>query len=143
MSPQEHYLRTHLQPLILREYAGLLKPEHLVFQQTRKDFSGDITLVLFGPAKRLSMNPLAFGERTRIFLGTLSFEGQPLVESSEIVQGFLNISLSAHFWMHAHQEGVDLHPTYLEKSCWWSSLLPIPTSRCTLDISETFFWGWP
>ncbi|MBM3918057.1 MAG: arginine--tRNA ligase [Sphingomonadales bacterium] len=105
MSPQEHYLRTHLQPLILREYAGLLKPEHLVFQQTRKDFSGDITLVLFGPAKRLSMNPLAFGERTRIFLGTLSFEGQPLVESSEIVQGFLNISLSAHFWMHAHQEG--------------------------------------
>lgn len=105
MSPQENYLRTHLQPLILHEFAGQLDPEHLVFQQTRKDFVGDITLVLFGPAKRLSMNPVAFGAHVRTCLNTLSFGGLPLVVNSEIVQGFLNISLSAHFWMHAHREG--------------------------------------
>lgn len=105
MSPQELYLRTHLQPLILQKFAGQLAPEHLVFQQTRKDFSGDITLVLFGPAKRLSMNPVAFGEQVRICLQALSFGGGPLATSSEIVQGFLNISLSANFWLNAHREG--------------------------------------
>ncbi len=105
MSPQEHYLRKHLQPLILQKFAGQLAPEHLVFQQTRKDFKGDITLVLFGPAKRLLMNPVDFGEQIRTLLETLSFGDRPLVVASDIVQGFLNISLSADFWMQAHREG--------------------------------------
>lgn len=105
MSPQEQYLRSHLQPLILREYADVLQPEHLVFQQTRKEFAGDITLVLFGPAKRVGISPVAFGEQIRGLLHTLIFEGKPLADHSEIVQGFLNITLCPPFWMQAHPTG--------------------------------------
>jgi len=104
MSPQELYLRTQLQPYIQQEFAGQLEPDHLVFQQTRKDFPGDITLVLFGPAKRLGISPLAFGEQIQAFLGKLRFEEHPLLVSSQIIQGFLNISLSAHYWMKAHRD---------------------------------------
>lgn len=70
-----------------------------VFQQTRKEFSGDVTLVIFGFTKLLGLSPAAIGESFGAELAKLQFNNQPLVTATNLVQGFLNISLSDAYWL--------------------------------------------
>ncbi|MFN3528367.1 MAG: arginine--tRNA ligase [Bacteroidia bacterium] len=72
---------------------------NLVFQQTRKEFEGDITLVIFGLTKLLKKSPPQVGDEMTALLKEIIFEGQPLLKGTQLVQGFLNISLSDAYWL--------------------------------------------
>lgn len=64
--------------------------EQLVFQATRKEFKGDVTLVVFGLAKAVGKNP----EETGRILGEHLVERCDLVSSYNVVKGFLNLEIS-------------------------------------------------
>ena len=60
------------------------------FQATRKDFDGDITIVVFPFLKLIKENPIAIGTKLGNYLQDKLFE----ISSFNVVQGFLNIVLS-------------------------------------------------
>lgn len=75
----------------------------LAIQETRKDFEGDFTLVTF-PLTRYKLGaPHQIGET----LGTLLQERLPYVSGFNVVKGFLNLSLSADFWLNFLSEYQD------------------------------------
>ena len=71
-----------------------VEPESLSIQETRKEFEGDFTLVVFPLTKFKLGNPVEIGKKI----------GEKLVEQVEeiagfnVIKGFLNISLSDSFW---------------------------------------------
>ena len=69
-------------------------------QTTRKEFEGDITLVAFPLLKTSRKSP----EATATEIGGYIKENEPMVESFNVVKGFLNIKLSEEFWKNVFTE---------------------------------------
>ncbi len=67
----------------------------LQFQKTRKEFEGDITLVVFPLAKSSGKSP----EQTGNDIGNYLLDNVNEVASFNVVKGFINISLSEKFWL--------------------------------------------
>ena len=64
-------------------------------QETRKDFQGDYTLVVF-PLLRFSKNtPENTGEK----IGTYIVENFPAVSGFNVIKGFLNLEISSGWWL--------------------------------------------
>lgn len=84
---------------ISKEYQVSIDASSLVFQQTRKEFEGESTLVIFGLTKLLKKAPQQLGEELTQLLATLTINGQALVRTTNLVQGFLNIGLSDAYWL--------------------------------------------
>lgn len=63
-------------------------------QTTRKEFEGDITVVAFPLLKTSRKSP----EATAMEIGEYIKANEPMVESYNVVKGFLNIKLSEEFW---------------------------------------------
>jgi arginyl-tRNA synthetase len=72
-----------------------LSDQKLEFQATRKNFEGDITLVLFPLLKLTRQNPAVLGER----IGSHLIEQSPFVSYFNVVSGFLNLSISDTFYL--------------------------------------------
>lgn len=66
------------------------------FQQTRREFEGDLTLVVFPFAKILGLSPDLAAEK----IGSYICENTEEVASYNVVKGFLNLSLSADYWVN-------------------------------------------
>jgi arginyl-tRNA synthetase len=70
-----------------------------VWQETRKEFEGELTLVLFGPAKAAGVKPDHVAGMLESFWDLLTLDdGQPLIRSFHQVGGFLNLGLSYPYW---------------------------------------------
>lgn len=78
--------------------------KQLQWQQTRKDFEGDITLVVF-PLLRISKKS---PEQTAEAIGSYLKDHSDLVEGFNVVKGFLNLSISAAFWLNFLKENTSL-----------------------------------
>ena len=64
------------------------------FQPTRKDFEGDLTVVVFPMLRQVKTNPVVLGE----LIGNFLVENVGAVSKFNVVQGFLNIVLNdSHF----------------------------------------------
>jgi arginyl-tRNA synthetase len=63
-------------------------------QKTRKEFEGDITLVVFPLTRITKLSPEETGSR----IGSALVERLAEVEGFNVVKGFLNISFSASYW---------------------------------------------
>src|SRR5690606_32080383 len=64
------------------------------FQATRRDFEGDITMVVFPLVKQLKGNPAEIGNK----IGEYLVENVDLVSKFNVVQGFLNIVISDSYY---------------------------------------------
>lgn len=64
-----------------------------VLQQTKKEFEGDYTFVLFPYLKALKTNPNALGEELGQYLSDKN-----LIANFNLVKGFLNLSLNESIW---------------------------------------------
>ena len=69
--------------------------ETIEFQATRKDFEGDITVVVFPMLRVVKGNPVQIGEA----IGNYLIENVPEVSEFNVVQGFLNIVLSDAYYL--------------------------------------------
>ncbi|MFM9060915.1 MAG: hypothetical protein ACKOQP_04525, partial [Bacteroidota bacterium] len=84
-------------------------PPRLVWQETRPEFEGELTLVLFGPAKQAGVTPASLADRLQSLWSTLTLDdGLPLVASATSVGGFLNLSLSQAYWRWRWSQGYAL-----------------------------------
>ena len=70
------------------------------FQATRKEFEGDITLVVFGLLRTIKGNPVQIGET----LGTALVERLGWVKGYNVVKGFLNIEITDAFFINELKE---------------------------------------
>jgi arginyl-tRNA synthetase len=78
------------------ELFGLQIDANLVqFQKTRKEVEGDLTLVIFPFVKLLRCAPQEAGEK----IGQFLVDNMPEIERFEVVSGFLNLSISADYWI--------------------------------------------
>lgn len=81
---------------IIKELSGTdMKPESIVIQNTRKDFDGDLTLVVFPFVKMLRRSP----EQCAEMLGNAILNDVEEVETFNVVKGFLNLTLKKSYWL--------------------------------------------
>lgn len=99
MLVHEKLLSAVIEKYITEKYQVSKSDLNLVFNPTRKEFKGDITLVLFPLIKLLKTNPAALGQELAVLLEDVPFGGHKLVTQTELVQGFLNIALSDAYWL--------------------------------------------
>ena len=75
--------------------------ENVEIQQTRKEFEGDYTLVLFPLLKHIKANPQEIGEKLGDYLSSHAlWEGQLIVSGYNVVKGFLNLSICENYFLH-------------------------------------------
>ena len=94
MEPLEHLLSQSVNDFLSAKYN--LSSVALEFQATRKDFEGDITLVLFPLLKHTRENPVVLGNK----IGSFLEEHTSMVLKSNVVSGFLNLSISDDYYLN-------------------------------------------
>ena len=70
------------------------------FQATRKEFKGDVTLVIFGLLRAIKGNPVQIGEA----IGNALVQRLNWVKGFNVVKGFLNIEISDAFFVQELQD---------------------------------------
>ena len=68
------------------------------FQTTRKEFDGDVTLVVFPMVRLAKKSP----EQTADDIGSYLVQHVDSVENYNVVKGFLNMIISQSFWLNAY-----------------------------------------
>ena len=82
-------------------YQYEMAPEHILINQTKPEFEGDYTIVLFSFVKQLKKSPEALGQEMGEWLKVN--EGG-LITGYNIIKGFLNLSIADSFWTGFLQE---------------------------------------
>ena len=89
-----------LEPVISRAvhdlYLSEIKSSQIQLQKTRKEFEGDITLVLFPLLKIAAKSP----EQTGNEIGQKLLASTDLVSGFNCVKGFLNLVISDNYWLN-------------------------------------------
>lgn len=70
--------------------------DKIEFQATRRDFEGDVTLVVFPLLKVIKGNPMDIGNK----IGTYLVENVDEVDKFNVVSGFLNLVISDAYYVH-------------------------------------------
>ena len=95
-----HHIISHAAKLAVKNLYGQDVSDNLVqLQKTRKEFEGDITLVVFPLGKISGKGPEQTGEAMGRFLQ----EHVEDVTAFNVVKGFLNISMSNTFWLRFYE----------------------------------------
>tara|TARA_B100001741_G_scaffold313802_1_gene322148 strand:- start:504 stop:2270 length:1767 start_codon:yes stop_codon:yes gene_type:complete len=89
----ENQLKNIVKTIIKKKYKILI--DNLYFQPTRKEFEGDITLLLFPLLKNIKTDPENLGKTIGLNLKDKS----DMVEEYNLVKGFLNLTISNSFYV--------------------------------------------
>src|SRR6187402_3972542 len=81
-------------------YQVAIAPGDVLVTPTKKEHQGDYTLVTFPLAKLLKLAPPQIAQS----LGEQMKKNNTWIESVEVIQGFLNLSLRSDFWFTALKE---------------------------------------
>lgn len=73
-----------------------LSIDKVEFQATRKDFEGDVTMVVFPLVKTLKGNPVEIGTK----IGAYLVENEPHVSKYNVVAGFLNLVIADSYYVN-------------------------------------------
>ncbi|MGA8853724.1 MAG: arginine--tRNA ligase, partial [Christiangramia sp.] len=90
----EQILASKVKEAVKKHYE--VEPENIEFQPTRKDFEGDITLVVFPMLKQIKTNPAQLAENIGKYLEAEVEE----VAGYNVIQGFLNIVISDKYYIN-------------------------------------------
>lgn len=82
-------------------YKTSVEKDKITLQETRKEFSGDRTLVVFPLIKISGKNPEITGQE----LGELLVAKSDLVSGFNVVKGFLNLEIKDEFWLQKFING--------------------------------------
>ncbi|MCG9970183.1 arginine--tRNA ligase [Christiangramia crocea] len=97
----EQILASKVKEAVRKNYE--VEPENIEFQPTRKDFEGDITLVVFPMLKQVKTNPAQLAENIGKYLEDEVEE----VAGFNVIQGFLNIVISDKYYINFFNEVKD------------------------------------
>lgn len=90
----QEILSKHVQLALETKYQ--IVPEKIDFQATRKDFEGDITVVIFPFLKQIKVNPVELGNT----IGNYLVENSGYITKFNVVSGFLNLVVSDAFYLN-------------------------------------------
>ncbi len=76
-------------------YNHVVQPEDIQDQRTRKEFEGDITIVVFPFTRIAKKSPESIGKE----LGAYLQKELDLVSGFNVIKGFLNISIHDEYWL--------------------------------------------
>jgi arginyl-tRNA synthetase len=93
----DQLLEKNLTQAIKTLYGQCIDPSQIQLQPTRKEFEGDITIVVF-PFLRISKKK---PEDTAQDLGKWLVENTPELYSFNVIKGFLNLVVSQGYWLQA------------------------------------------
>lgn len=96
----ESEIRKELHQALEQLFPGRFEPGDIQLQPTRKEFVGDVTLVVFNLAKKAGQNP----ELTGAALAEWMSAHSGLVQSCNVVKGFLNMEIRNSTWLTLYQE---------------------------------------
>lgn len=82
-------------------------PKSIVPQSTRKEFEGNLTVVVFPWVKAARKSPEAVGNE----IGQWLVENEPAVAAFNVVKGFLNITIEPRFW-NGVLDAIAKNPTF-------------------------------
>lgn len=101
----ESLLRGKVRDAIKILYNGDLDDNLIQIQETRKEFEGDFTFVVF-PVLRLSkVTPEQTGEKIGIWLQ----ENFPAISGYNVIKGFLNLTISEKWWIDNFEQSVKMN----------------------------------
>lgn len=89
----EAFLDKKVKEAILSFYS--IELPSVEFQPTRKDFEGDITVVIFPMLRHIKGNPEEIGHQ----LGAYLSQNMPEVTSFNVIKGFLNLVISDQYYL--------------------------------------------
>ncbi len=89
------YLKEKIQEGLIHLYGQQVNENLIQIQNTRKDFTGDYTVVTFPLLRFSKKSPEQTGEE----LGKYLTENIDKLKSFNVIKGFLNLELSQNFWM--------------------------------------------
>ena len=98
----ESVLRTKIKEAVKKLYNGEVSDDLIQIQETRKDFTGDFTLVVY-PLLRFSKNT---PEKTGETIGKQLLDSFPAVSGYNVIKGFLNLEISDRWWISFFSEMV-------------------------------------
>ncbi|SFJ50749.1 arginine--tRNA ligase [Olleya namhaensis] len=90
----QHTLEQHVKQAVNSIYSADL--QSVEFQATRKEFAGDITVVVFPMLRVVKGNPVQIGEA----IGSYLLENVTEVEGFNVVKGFLNLEIQASYFVN-------------------------------------------
>ncbi|MFY9153949.1 MAG: arginine--tRNA ligase [Prolixibacteraceae bacterium] len=92
----ELILRDQIVEAINKCYNQQIEPSLVQLQNTRKEFEGDITLVVFPFVRMSKKSP----EITAAEIGDYLQQNVPEVDKYNVVKGFLNLVISSEYWIN-------------------------------------------
>lgn len=107
ISSIEHSLSLHTITAAKKIFDADIQPSQIQFQQTKKEFEGDITLVVFPLTKFSKKSP----EETGKLIGEYLQQHSGIVTSFNCVKGFLNLVIDNKEWLKQFA-GVIANPRY-------------------------------
>ena len=93
--------------VIAQLYDAEVSPAQITLQKTKKEFTGHYTLVTFPLLRITKKNP----EDTAQEIGEALLRNSPIIESFNVIKGFLNLSLSSAVWVKL-MENINNTPSY-------------------------------
>jgi arginyl-tRNA synthetase len=95
-------LQNRISPAVIKSVQDLFKItiENVEFQATRKDFEGDITVVIFPLLKLIKGNPAVIGNQ----IGNYLVNNIAEVSAFNVVSGFLNIVIADSYYLNIFNE---------------------------------------
>ena len=81
-------------------YGQDISSDNIQFQKTKKEFEGDITLVVFPFVKLARKSPEQAGQEIGNYLKS-QFD---IIESFNVIKGFLNLSIRTSYWLNQLDE---------------------------------------
>ncbi len=76
-------------------YSAEIPAEDIIVQETKKEFDGDRTVVVFPFLKMSKTSP----ENTAMALGKVLVDSLEEIENFNVVKGFLNLEISSNYWI--------------------------------------------
>lgn len=89
----QQILQVQIKNIVLEQFGVTL--DQVEFQATRKDFEGDITVVIFPMLRQIKGNPKQIGET----IGAYLLENTKVVARFNVVQGFLNLVINDAYYL--------------------------------------------
>lgn len=95
-----HTILQAVREYVRETYDTELDVNSLQIQKTRKEFEGDLTLVVFPLLRITRKSPEQSGEEIGAFLKA----GLSEIEAYNVIKGFLNLSIGSEFWLQKLRE---------------------------------------
>ena len=93
----------NLESILIASVSGAVKtlysvetePNQIQIQKTKKEFEGDLTVVVFPFVKAARKSP----EQTGQEIGEYLLQNNPVISAFNVIKGFLNLSISKKYWL--------------------------------------------